>query len=101
MSGQDDEADKSHEPTQHKLDEARKKGEVARSADMTTAAAYAGFLLAALVAGTTSIRMISEGLMVLVGQSSRLAPDLFEGPATPFMGGLIGTVGLGVLAWFL
>src|SRR6056297_1879974 len=101
MSGQEDEADKSHEPTQHKLDQARKKGEVARSADMTTAAAYAGFLLAGLVAGTASIRMFSEGFMVLVGQSSRLASILFDGPATPLMGGLISTVGLALLAWFL
>jgi flagellar biosynthetic protein FlhB len=101
MSDQDDEADKSHEPTQHKLDEARKKGEVARSADMTTAASYAGFLLAGLVAGSSSIQTVSEALMVLVGQPSRLAPVVFDGPATPLMGGLIGTIALALLAWAL
>lgn len=101
MSGQDDDTDKSHEPTQHKLDEARKKGEVARSADMTTAAAYAGFLLTGLVAGASSIQAVSEALMVLIGQPTRLAPVVFDGPATPLMGGLIGTVALALLAWAL
>ncbi|MRU15459.1 flagellar biosynthesis protein FlhB [Roseovarius sp. A21] len=101
MAGQDDDSDKSHEPTQHKLDEARKKGEVARSADLTTAAAYAGFLLTGLVAGAASIQTVSEGLMVLIGQSARLAPVIFDGPATPLMGGVIGTVALALLAWFL
>ena len=101
MAGQDDDTDKSHEPTQHKLDEARKKGEVARSADLTTAAAYGGFLLAGLVAGAASIQGMSDGLMVLIGQSAQLAPVIFDGPATPLAGGVIGTVVLAFLAWFL
>lgn len=101
MAGQDDDTDKSHEPTQHKLDEARKKGEVARSADLTTAAAYGGFLLAGLVAGAASIQGMSDGLMVLIGQSAQLAPVIFDGPATPLAGGVIGTVALALLAWFL
>ncbi len=101
MAGQDDDTDKSHEPTQHKLDEARKKGEVARSADMTTAAAYAGFLLAGLVAGASAVQTVSEGFMVLIGQASGLAPVIFEGPATPLMGGLMSAVAMALLAWFL
>ncbi|MGH1576801.1 EscU/YscU/HrcU family type III secretion system export apparatus switch protein [Planktotalea sp.] len=42
MSGQDDSAEKSHEPTQKKLDDARKKGEVARSNDLNVALSYFG-----------------------------------------------------------
>lgn len=45
MSGQDDSAEKSHEPTQKKLDDARKKGEVARSNDINTALSYFGMWL--------------------------------------------------------
>ena len=42
MSQTEDSAEKSFEPTQKKLDDARKKGEFARSSDLNTAAAYVG-----------------------------------------------------------
>lgn len=102
MAGsQEDDTEKSHEPTQHKLDEARKKGELARSADLNTAASYAGFLLAALAVGAGSIQTVSTAMMVLLGQASDLAALLFEGSAAGPIGGLLGTIGLGLLAWFL
>ncbi len=47
--GEDD--DKQHEPTQKKLDDARKKGEVPRSQDLTTTAVYSGFLLVGAAIG--------------------------------------------------
>lgn len=100
-SGQDDEADKSHDPTQHKLDQARKKGELARSADLNTAAAYGGFLLAALVAGAASIDTIGTAMVVLLGQAGPLAELVFDGAASTPVGGLLATVILGSLAWFL
>lgn len=100
MADQDDETDKSHEPTQHKLDEARKKGEVARSADLTTAAAYGGFLLAALTAGSESIQNVSTPLMVLLDQPDKLVNLFFEGGAASPVGGLIAAVALGLVAWF-
>ena len=56
MAQQDDDERQDQEPTQHKLEEARKKGEVPRSADLNTAASYAGFLLAAVSAGAASTR---------------------------------------------
>lgn len=37
--------DKQHEPSQKKLDDARKKGEIPRSADLSVAASYGGMLL--------------------------------------------------------
>src|SRR6056297_2867422 len=99
-SGQDDETDKSHEPTQHKLDEARKKGELARSADLNTAAAYGGFLLAALTAGSVSIQNVSTPLVVLLDQPEKLVHLFFEGSAMAPVGGLLGAVALGLVAWF-
>ena len=50
MSEQDDAAEKSHEPTQKKLDDARKKGEVARSTDINVALSYFGVWLFIVVA---------------------------------------------------
>lgn len=101
MAAPDEDTEKSHEPTRHKLEEARKKGEVARSADLTTAAAYGGFLLAALAAGPGSVRTVGTALMVLLDQPDRLAPAVFGGRAAAALGGLLGTVALGLMAWFL
>lgn len=101
MAGADDDTQKTHEPTQHKLDEARKKGELARSADLNTAATYGGFLLAALAIGSTSVQQVSNALMTLIDQSTPLADLVFQGKAAAALGGLLGTVSLGLLAWFL
>ena len=43
---EEDNDDKPFEPTQKKLEDARRKGEIPRSTDLNTAVAYAGFLLA-------------------------------------------------------
>lgn len=51
MSDQNDSADKSFEPTQKKLDDARKKGDVPKSTDLSYAAAIVGLLLAFVIEG--------------------------------------------------
>ena len=48
---EDDSTEKPHEATQHKLDEARKRGEIPKSADLTATAAVAGLLMLALLPG--------------------------------------------------
>lgn len=100
MAQGDDDTDKTHEPTQHKLDEARKKGELARSADLTTAGAYLGFLITALAAGAQSVTHISTQMMVLVDQADSLSTLIFEGHAAAPVGGLLGAIALGLIAWF-
>ncbi len=101
MSGKDDDSEKSHEATQHKLDEARKKGELVRSADLNTAAAYGGFLLAALTVGHSSVETVSSAMMVLIDRPDRMSALFFGGGAGTVAGGLLGTVALGLFAWFL
>lgn len=101
MAEKDDESDKSQEPTRHKLEEARKKGELARSADLNTAAAYGGFLLAALAAGGASVDRISEALMALIDRSGPLSAMIFEGRAAAPLSGLIAALAAGLAAWFL
>lgn len=51
MSGSDDDQDKPHEATQHKLDEARKKGDIPRTADLTAAVAMAAILAMTFLPG--------------------------------------------------
>ena len=87
----EDEGEKEHEPSQRKLDEARKRGEVPRSADLSTAAAYGGFALAAVMLGPRALVEAGEAAAALLGQADRMAPLLLGG----------GTAGLGaVLAKF-
>ncbi|SIO32055.1 EscU/YscU/HrcU family type III secretion system export apparatus switch protein [Vannielia litorea] len=101
MAGQDDDSDKQHEATQKRLDDARKKGEVPRSTDVTTATAYGGLLLAALTAGTASLGSLGAIGSQLLAQADRLAP-LMTGPGfATLSGGLMIKVAGAVAPWFL
>jgi flagellar biosynthetic protein FlhB len=89
MSASDeDSGDKPHDPTQKRLDDLRAKGDLPRSADLATAAAYGGFLLAV----TTSGAMVVQGLgtlgAILLGQADSFAPLLTQGAGGP-LGGLL------------
>ena len=97
---EEDNNDKPHEPTKRKLDEARKKGEVPRSQDVSTAAAYGGLVLAAAAIGGEALLSLGSTLMTLLGQAAQLA-DGMVGPApTPLFGGLLFEAGLAVLPFF-
>lgn len=98
MSGEEDGGEKEHEATQKKLDDARRKGELPRSTDLATAAAYAGFLMAIVVTGAAAARRLGETGMILLGQADRLAPLMLGGGVAP-AGGLMARVGLTLLPW--
>lgn len=100
MSQPGDESDKQYEPTQKRLDDARKKGEVPRSADLTTAAGYGGFLLAAMVFGPMTIVGLGTMLSGLLSQASALSADVFAASGAPLTGGLLVGVGAAMLPWF-
>ncbi len=99
--GKDDDSEKNFEPTQKKLDDARKKGEIAKSMDVSVAAGYLGITLAFMTIGATTITSAGNGLMVLLDQANELAPLVFEGdPATP-IGGIMLELLFSVAPWFL
>ncbi len=102
MAEPQDDSDKTHEATQHKLEKAREKGEFARSADLNTAGSYAGFLLAAVAAGAGAVDEAGSLMMRLVGQPDRIAPLVFSGgPGMAALGGLLLGVGVALLVFFL
>lgn len=104
MAGQDDDTDKTEKPTQHKLDEARRKGELARSADLNTAGSYAGFLIAAVSAGAISISDASSTLMLMFSRSNQLASTVFEpngGGGASALGGVLVAICLAMVVWFI
>lgn len=77
--GDEDGESKTHDPTPRKLEQARKKGDIPRSADLTAAVGYLGMLLAGLLAGGLAVQGIGSAGMTLLGQSHALAPMLFSG----------------------
>lgn len=101
MSGQDEDTEKSHEPTQRKLDQARKKGEVAKSADISVAASYAGLLVALLATGSTSALSLGQNLMVLIEQSDEISLLVFSESSRTVAGGIGVSVLRSVLPWFV
>jgi len=101
MSGQDDDTDKTFDPTPEKLRKAREKGEVAKSTDLSVAAAYAGLVVAFYGFGAESVRALGSTLMTLLDQPDQLAALFFEGPSSAPVGGLLANISSAVLPWFL
>ena len=103
MAGQEeDDSDKTFDATEHKLQKAREKGELARSADLHTAGSYAGFLLAAVATGAGAMREAGSLMMRLLDQPDRIAPLVFSGGAgMAALGGLLAGVAGALSMFFL
>ncbi|HDR27261.1 EscU/YscU/HrcU family type III secretion system export apparatus switch protein [Rhodovulum sp.] len=91
--------DKQFEPTQKKLDDARKKGEFAKSTDLHTAAAYLGLTLTALGLGAASLTALGGIGAGLIGQADRIAPMMLGGHGSAPVGGLMASALLAALPW--
>jgi len=98
MSEAPDDGEKDHEPTQKRLDDARRRGDILRAPELNVAAGYGGILLTAVTLGGATVTALGDTGIVLLGQSDRLAPLLLAGEAGP-VGGLIASVGLAALPW--
>jgi len=100
MSEGAEDDDKQFEPSQKKLDDARKKGEIAKSNDLITAAAYAGFILIAVAFGAKSLIGFGEVLMGLHDRADSLARITFDGSQTPIMGLVLSSATEKIAPWF-
>lgn len=78
MAEEEQSGEKVHEPTQQRLDDARKKGDIAVSKDIAAAAAYLGLLLAIGLAGAGVARSAGETLASVFSRADRLAPRLLD-----------------------
>lgn len=65
--------EKSHDATPQKLERARKKGELARSQDLQTFAAYLGLAGAVMLMGTWSLNYLGETLKTFLDRPIELA----------------------------
>jgi len=100
MSGDDDESDKSFDPTPQKLLDARKKGEVAKSTDLQTAAGYAGLTLAFLAFGAQAIVGFGSQMQGILDQVAETADVLFSGAPNAVVGGILWQATLFLLPIF-
>jgi len=100
MSAGDDDTEKSFEPTPQKLQKAREKGEVAKSTDLSVAAAYGGLLLAIVAFGLGSIEYFGTTMMILLDQPDRIAPLIFDGAPNTIFGGILLNTSLSILPFF-
>lgn len=88
--------DKQFEPSQKKLDDARARGEIPKSVDLTTAAAYGGFALAITAGGGMVLQAFGQTSMVILGQSDRLAPMVLAHGFAP-TAGMFAAYGMGIM----
>ncbi len=93
MAEEKSEESKIHDPTPQRLDELRRKGEIPRSADLSTAIGYAGILLALLAAGVAMVEELGKIGTALIARPDRIAPLLFDGSGMAIQGGLLGATG--------
>lgn len=101
MSSDSGEEDKQYEPSQKKLDDARKKGEVPKSNDLITSAGYAGFLVAIVASGAALAQNAGTALQVLLGQADDLSALMFGGGASAVSMGLAMVIGSALFPLFV
>lgn len=68
--------EKTHDPTPQKLEDARKRGEIAKSTDLSAAAAYFGLLIAIGVTGGSLVHGSGQLLSAFIARADTLAPRL-------------------------
>lgn len=96
---EEDSDDKSFEPTQRRLDEARKRGEIARAPDVNAAAGFAGLLLALVIAGETLLKDSGAVGQSLLDQADRVSTQ-FSAGGRASLGPVLSGFGLSLLPLF-
>ena len=102
MSGREqDQGEKSFEPTPEKLRQARQKGDVAKSMDLSVAASYLGLLVALLTFGGGSILHSGSALMVFLDQPDQLVQTGFSATGVVKLRAAIRATVSGLAFWFI
>jgi len=89
VSEDSESGEKSFEPTQAKLDEARKRGDVPRSAEVNAAASYLGLLLVLVAGGAWTLDRAAAALLIFIDQPDRLMGVVLGPGGIAVSGGII------------
>ena len=100
MSDEDTGQEKPFDPSPKRLEDARKKGEIPKSTDITTAMAYLGMILAIVIGFPYVLNDFVMALSQLLAQSDHLAEILFTGGAPHFVAAFFKATFLGTLPAF-
>lgn len=101
MAGQDEDTEKHHEPTQKKLTDARKRGEVPKSVDLITASTYMGVLALFLIPGASGLLTSASVLASIIDRADTISGDWFSGSAAPFASQLLFKAALPLSTWLI
>ncbi|MFD2173064.1 EscU/YscU/HrcU family type III secretion system export apparatus switch protein [Rhodobacter lacus] len=97
MSEEDDDS-KEFDPTPQKLEEARRKGDLVKSAELTVAATYGGIVLAAFAFGGYSLTHFGTWASVMLDQADTISAQMLGG-GTALSGGLFAQVAMAMAPW--
>jgi flagellar biosynthetic protein FlhB len=92
MSDEEDSGDKEHDASSQKLEQARKKGDIPRPADLFAAFGLGGLLLSLATLGAWVVDSIGRAGIVLLDQSDRLSSLLMADANGPLGGILLAFV---------
>ena len=101
MAEEQQSGEKTHEPTEGRLEEARKRGDVPLSRDLGAAAAYLGLLLALIFGGVMATQQTGAVLATAFSRADTLAPRLLDIGGAALSAGLVGEAALGLAAIFV
>jgi len=101
MAESNEDTEKEHEPSQKKLDDARKKGDIPKSVDLITASGYGGLLIAMIAIGSSTLGDLSQLFASMLDKSDSLAVDWLSGAGTSLSAQLILASGVSLIGWFV
>lgn len=78
MADEEQGGEKTYEPTQQRLDDAREKGDIAKSTDISAAVAYLGLLIAIFAVGGGMAQQSGAALSAFLGRAETLAPRILD-----------------------
>ena len=99
--GNDDSGEKSHDASQQKIDKSRKKGDIARSMDVSAAAGYLGFFVALTFVGIDGVAKSGAVLAQVFGNADTLSRSLLSTGGSAMAAQLFGQALAGLLPIFL
>lgn len=101
MQGESDDTEKSFDPTPKKLEDARKKGDVPKSTDLNTTAAYIGLFLALVITAPVLLRDAVTGIMTLIEFPAQIDGLFFDGSSRAPIGQILSQVSVFLAVLFL
>ncbi|MHA3978324.1 EscU/YscU/HrcU family type III secretion system export apparatus switch protein [Halovulum sp. GXIMD14794] len=88
-SGQEQSGEKTHEPSEKRLEDARRRGDIPRSDEVTVAGVYLGLLLGTIVGGAATWSVGGTALATFLGRADQLSGAvLAPGGGSVLLGGL-------------